>query len=221
MPQCLLPGGNYTPDQLYKNLSAHSFILTSDLAANTSIFRVCAVQCIPVIGTVHKSVLGSSAPHIIQNNCTTSSSKVSIEVCCSICLKYSKSVYCSVKSYKVVAMTCGFFSKHQQDFITLGWIYSHAIWTKHPIDPLIKKIFRISVIHNRVTLLCHMITLHGSLTVSGKSQLFTDYTSISVPPKVITHGAPGITPAHLHTSLTSSDSTTKPHCTLSTTCAVS
>ena len=70
-------------------------------------------------------------------------------------------------SYKVVAMTCVFF-KQRQD-ITLGWIYLHAIWTKYPIDPLIKKFLEFFVIHNRVTLLCHMITLHGSLTVSGKS----------------------------------------------------
>ena len=50
--------------------------------------------------------------------------------------------------------------------------------------------------------------LQCSLTVSGVTQLSANYISIGVPPEVITYSTPGITPAHLHTSLTSVGPTT-------------
>ena len=141
---------------------------------------MCAVQCTPVVGTIHKSVLCPTATHIIEKNCTTSSSKVSIRVCCSICLIYSK---CKIISNTELI-------RQFQVLLT-----------------------KINESHND-----HHIS-RNSLTVSGESQLFTDYISIRSIPQIITHSTPGIAPAHLYTSLASS-STTKPHCTLSTTCAI-
>ncbi len=82
------------------------------------------------------------------------------------------------------------------------WTLSSQIW---PL-PLVKPVVRATAPAK-----CHHdSTRHLSgalLTSDSKSQLCTNHSSISSTPEVITHRAPGIVVADLHTSLVNSTST--------------